>query len=174
MGLFSRSNKDKDKKDIDQNKIIKDIDKIKKDKNRFYTYDFIYEPPNKKWSIHTSVTIHNFGVFIDDMLSDPSLREDWNTIKERFGKKVDEQELLKVFKFFVFNSYLVGSLYNAINSILSNAKKSGNYGTYKVEFDGNLDELTFKYLLAKIGEYYDEKFAKKYGQNKEQKGEQPK
>jgi hypothetical protein len=169
MGLFSKSNKDKDKNDIDQNKIIKELEEIKKNKNRSYHYDFIYEPPNKKWSIHTFVTINNFGIFLDDMLSDPSLREDWNAIKERFGKKVDEKELLKVFKFYVFNSYLVGSLYNAINSILSNAKSSGNYGTYKEEFDGNLDILTFKYLLAKIAEYYDEKFAKKYGQNKEQK-----
>ena len=174
MGLFSRSNKNKDKKEIDLNEIMKDLEKIKKDKNRSYTYNFFYEPPNKKWGIHTCVTIYNFGVFIDDMLSEPSLREDWNAIKERFGKKVDEQELLKVFKFYVFNSYILESLYNAIELIVSNSKNSGGYSTYKTEFDGNLDELTFRYLLKKILEYYDEKFAKKYGINKEQKDEQPK
>jgi hypothetical protein len=174
MGLFSRSNKDKDKKGTNSNKVTIDLEKIKKNKNRDYTYNFIYEPPNKKWSIHTYVTINNFGVFIDDMLSDPSFREDWDAIKERFGKKVDEQELLKVFKFYIFNSYLLGSLYEAMNSIRSNLKSSGDYSTYIMEFDGKLDELTFKYLLTKIGEYYDEKFVKKYGQNKEQKDEQPK
>lgn len=172
MGLFSKSNKDENETDLD--KVMRDLEKIKKDKNRDYTHNFQFKSLYGDYGFEINVTVSHFGVFLDTILSEPGIQELWNDIREKFGKEVDEQELLKVFKLYVFNSYLIGSLYEAMNSIRSNLKSSGDYSTYIMEFDGKLDKLTFKYLLTKIGEYYDEKFAKKYGQNKEQKDEQPK
>ena len=174
MGLFSRSNKDKDKKDTDPNKVTIDLEKIKKDKNRYFSYNVYYESPDKKWSIHTTITIYRFGAFLEDMLSNPSVQKDWNAIKEKFGKEVDEKELLKVFKFYTFITYLLNALDTAKKAIIFNAKDSQGYNTYKEDFDGKLDKATFIGLIEKIGKYYYEEFVKKYGQNKEQKDEQPK
>jgi hypothetical protein len=61
MGIFSRSNKDK--KDIDPDKIKKEIEKIKKDKNRDFSHTFILESPYVNWSTYITVTLSHFGVF---------------------------------------------------------------------------------------------------------------
>jgi len=173
MGLFFKSNKDK--KDIDPNKILKDIEKIKKDKNRNYSYTINLESPYG-WGYSVTVTISRFGVFMDNVLLDPSNQKEWNDIKELYGKNVDEKELLKVFKFYIFIAYLADALDNSKNIVISNAKGSWGYNLYKDEynFDGKLDQKAFMELLAKIGEYYTTKLAKNTGEKIDQKSEQPK
>jgi hypothetical protein len=91
------------------------------------------------------------------------------------GKNIDEQELLKVFKFYMFTLYLFNALNNTIEIITSDAQ--WGYDIYKdiTLFDGKLDFVTFKELMSKVGKYINSKeFDEKYGQNKEQKDEQPK
>jgi hypothetical protein len=61
MGLFFKSNKDK--KEVDSNKSMIDIEKIKKDKNRDYTHTFQFKSLYGDWAFEINVTISHFGVF---------------------------------------------------------------------------------------------------------------
>jgi hypothetical protein len=168
-------NLDKNKENIDSIKIIKDIEKIKKDKYREFSDSFYFKSPIGEWGTYVSIALFNFGIFLDTILSNPVIQEFWNDVKERVGKDVDEQELLKVFKFYMFITYLFNALNNTIEIITTNAQ--WGYDVYRdiTLFDGKLDFVTFKELMSKIGKYINsEEFNEKYGQNKEQKDEQPK
>jgi len=174
MRIFFNLNKDKS--NIDSYKIIKDIEKIKKDKYREFSDSFYFKSPiGGEWGTYVSITLFNFGIFLDTILSNPVIQEFWNDIKERVGKDIDEQELLKVFEFYIFINYLFDALNKTIKIITSDAR--WDYDVYKdiILFDGKLDYVTFKEVMSKIGEYTKSKeFNEKYGQNEEQKDEQPK
>jgi hypothetical protein len=75
----------------------------------------------------------------------------------------------------MFITYLFNALNDTIEIIASNAQWGYNIYRNITLFDGKLDFVTFKELMSKIGKYIDSKeFNEKYGQNKEQKDEQPK
>jgi uncharacterized membrane protein len=120
-----------------------------------------------------TVTVSHFGVFLDTILSDPKARELWNDIKEKFGKDVDEQELLRVLKLYVLILYLLGVLSDTQKMIKS---YSWIYNLYKdpISFDGKLDKVRFAELLEKIIKYGATKFAKNTDEKTDQKDEQPK
>ena len=173
MRIFFNLNKNKN--NIDSYKIIKDIEKIKKDKYREFSDSFYFKSPIGEWGTYVSIALFNFGIFLDTILSNQIIQEVWNDVKERFGKDIDEQELLKLFKFYMFIFYLFDALNNTIEIITSNAQ--WGYDIYKdiTLFDGKLDFVTFKELMSKVGKYISSKlFNEKQEQNKEQKGEQPK
>jgi hypothetical protein len=171
MGLFSKS--DKDKKEVGSNNSMSDIEKIKKDKNRDYSHTFLFKSPYGDWNFLITVTVSHFGVFLDTILSDPKARELWNDIKEKFGKDVDEQELLKVFKLYVLIIYLSGVLSDTHKMIQS---YSWAYDIYHnpISFDGKLDKVRFVELLEKILKYSVAKLEKDIGEKTNQKDEQPK
>ena len=173
MRIFFNLNKNKN--NIDSYKIIKDIEKIKKDKYREFSDSFYFKSPIGEWGTYISIALFNFGIFLDTILSNQIIQEVWNDVKERFGKDIDEQELLKLFKFYMFIFYLFDALNNTIEIITSNAQ--WGYDIYKdiTLFDGKLDFVTFKELMSKVGKYISSKlFNEKQEQNKEQKDEQPK
>ena len=166
MGLFSKSNKDKKNEDIT---LIPLFDSSFKDGGRLQINAYIYD----------------FNNFINYLSLRPISQMFWNDIKEKFGKEVDEKELYKVFKFFelmlAFGSILEDIKNNLLD--LSTLTSEQSYIFYKNKnfFNGNLDETTFRRLVAKIWVYYIEEFYEKYKkykeqnkQNKEQKDEQPK
>jgi hypothetical protein len=102
----------------------------------------------------------------------------WNDVKEKFGKDVDEKELNRVFKFFMFMNMLASILEDTKKQILqlNLISSEQGYAVYRNKdfFDGKLDEKTFKELVEKIWTYYYGEFLEKYKQIKEQKDEQPK
>ena len=174
MWIFFNLNKNKN--NIDSYKMIRDIEKIKKDKYREFSDSFYFKSPiGGEWGTYVAIALFNFGIFLDTILSNPVFQEFWNDIKERVGKDIDEQELLKVFKFYIFITHLFNALNNTIEIITSNAQ--WGYDIYRdiTLFDGKLDFVTFKELMSKVGKYISSKlFNEKQEQNKEQKGEQPK
>jgi hypothetical protein len=167
MGLFFKSNKDK--KEVDSNKSMIDIEKIKKDKNRDYTHTFQFKSLYGDWAFEINVTISHFGVFLDTILSEHNIQELWNDIKEKFGKEVDEQELLRVFKLHVFMIRLLEVLSETQKMIQSDSWIYYIYHNH-VLFDGKLDKVRFIELLEKIVKYHATKSAKntdeKTGQSK--------
>jgi len=171
MGLFFRSNKDEKKVDSNNSKI--DLEKIKKDKKRDYTHNFWFKDPYADWGFEINVTISHFGIFLDSVLSDSKVREFWDDVKEKFGKEVDEQELLKVFKLYVLIVYLLGVLSDTQKRIQS---YSWAYEIYynPILFDGKLDVKTFRELLENIAKYRVAKLEKNTDEKTDQKDEQPK
>ena len=167
MGLFSRSNKDKDKKDTI------DLEKIKKNKNRDYTHNFQFKSRYGDWSFDINVTVSHFGVFLDTILSESNIRELWNDIKEKFGKDVDEQELLKVFKLYVLVLRLLDAL-NETQKIIQSYSWAYDIYYNPILFEGKLDIKTFKELLENITKYLLTKYAKNTDEKTNQKDEQPK
>jgi|GEM_PF-2381022 len=173
MRIFFNLNKDK--KNIDSNKIMNNIEKIKKDKYREFSDSFYFKSPIGEWGTAVSIALYNFGIFLDTILSNPDIQKFWNDIKEGSGKDVDEQELLKVFKFYMLIVYLFDALENTIKIITTDDQ--WGYDIYRdiTLFDGKLDFVTFKKLMSRIGIYFNsKKFNEEYKQNKEQKDEQPK
>ncbi len=113
--------------------------------------------------------IFDFNSFLNNLISGPISQKSWNDIKELYGKEVDEQELLKVFKFFMFVSSLEIIFKEASKHIspIDVINYGWGYNIYKDKnyFDGKLDVKTFIELVEKIWKYYTEK-------SKEQKDEQ--
>jgi hypothetical protein len=129
-----------------------------------------------KVKLGVDIKIENFETFFNEYLSDPNSQLFWKEIKERFGKDADEKELLKIVKFYILLINFEALLDKAREWVISNALGPWGYDLYNSGdlFDGRLDGRTFKELLTKVWKYQTEEFIKKYGQNKEQKDEQPK
>ena len=119
---------------------------------------------NKNKKLHIDINIEDKDHIFDEILADPSIQKFWREIKERFRKEVDEQELLKVFKFYLFTFTAKYALEEFIDSIKMPNLLDNNigYSIYKNNnsFKGNLDERTFKEILEKIWEYHKELFFK--------------
>jgi len=122
--------------------------------------------------------IFNFESFLDTFLDNPTIQKFWNDIKEKFGKDIDEKELLKVFKFYTFINLLGVSLESTGKSMSSLNAISSKWGyniySDKKYFNGKLDKKTFKELIRKMWEYLGREFYTIYEKNEEQKDEQPK
>jgi len=157
--------------------ILSKLNKSKKDRNfKFNIYNLTYDG---KGIIQIFINIFGFESLLNKFLADPTYQMFWNDIKERYGKDIDEQELYKVFKFYVLIIIFTQSLNHAMESLLPHNIISNNrwyYNIYRNKdfFDGKLDEKTFKELVIKITEYLTDDFYEKYNQYKEQKDEQPK
>jgi hypothetical protein len=151
-------------------------DQDKKDKDRNIMFPVFEEVYKGKIKFSVTIDIGGFNAFLNEISSNPIIQMLWNDVKERFGKDVDEKELYKVFEFYVLIINFLESLEDAKKAVSS--KSIGSWGYYlyndKNLFDGKLDEATFRDLLMKINKYDLEEFSKKYQQNKERKGEQPK
>jgi hypothetical protein len=171
MGLFSKSNKDENETDLD--KVMRDLEKIKKDKNRDYTHNFQFKSLYGDYGFEINVTVSHFGVFLDTILSEPGIQELWNDIREKFGKEVDEQELLKVFKLYVLIIRLLSALSETQKMIQSYSWIYDRYNDPTL-FDGKLDKVRLIELLEKIVKYLAAKSAKNTDEKTDQKGEQPK
>ena len=178
MGLFSRSNKDKDKKDTDPNKVTIDLEKIKKDKNRDVTLPIYSTFFKGGANVQIIAEIHHLKSLFDDILSVPENKEALNYLKEKFGKDIDEKEIEKVLLLYVFELTLADVLEGAAK-YLSSLGIIGSLGYYLYRDEnilgGKLDEKTFRELTWEINKYAISKaYNEKQEQNKEQKDEQPK
>jgi len=120
--------------------------------------------------------IFDFNDSLNRFSSGPLSQKFWNDIKELYGKDVDEQELLKVFKFFMFISSLEVVFKETAKHVspIETINKGWGYNIYKDYLKGKLDVETFKELVEKIWTYYYGEFLEKYKKYKEQKDEQPK
>jgi hypothetical protein len=152
------------------------IDKDKKDKYIKYT---LYRLTSRgKVLFQLNVTIFGLESFLNNALSGPLVQMFWNDVKEKFGKEVDEKELNRVFKFFMFMNMLASILEDTKKQILqlNLISSEQGYAVYRNKdfFDGELDEKTFKELVEKMWTYYYGEFLEKYKQYKEQKDGQPK
>jgi hypothetical protein len=150
----------------------------KNEKNNDRNITFPVYRANFKGKARLSVDfkIENFDTFLNEYLSEPDSQLFWKEIKEKFGKDVDEKELLKIFKFYILIFNFVIFLDAARKWVMDNAISLWGYDLYNSEdlFDGGLDGITFQELFIKIWNYHEEEFVKKYKQNKEQKDEQSK
>jgi hypothetical protein len=171
MGLFSKS--DKDEKETELDKVMRDLEKIKKDKNRDYTHNFQFKSLYGDWSFEITITVSHFGVFLDTILSEPNIQELWNDVKEKFGKEIDEQELLRVFKLYVLIIRLLGVLSETQKMIQSYSWIYDRYNDPTL-FNGKLDKVRLIELLEKIVKYLATKSAKNMDEKTDQKDEQPK
>jgi hypothetical protein len=127
-----------------------------------------------KAKLSVDIKMENFETFINEYFSEPDSQLLWKEIKERFGKDVDEKELLKIFKFYLLIFNFVIRLDIARKWVIDNVISLWGYDLYNSEdlFDGRLDGRTFQELFIKIWNYREEEFVKKYKQDKEQKDEQ--
>ena len=82
---------------------------------------------------------------------------------------------MKIFKFYLLFFNFIVLLDAARNWVINNVINLWGYDLYNSEdlFDGRLNGRTFQELFIKIWDYRNE-FAKRYGQDKEQKNEQSK
>jgi len=119
---------------------------------------------NKNKKLHIDISIEDKNHIFDEILADSDIQKFWKEIKEKFEDEVDEQELYKVFKFYLFIFIARYALEEFIDSIKMPNLLDNNigYSIYKNNnlFKGNLDEKTFKKLLEKIWEYHKELFFK--------------
>ena len=117
---------------------------------------------NKNKKLHIDISIEDKNHIFDEILADSDIQKFWKEIKEKFEDEVDEQELYKVFKFYLFIFIAKYALEEFIDSIKMPNLLDNNigYSIYKNNnlFKGNLDERTFKNLLEKIEEYHEELF----------------
>jgi len=117
---------------------------------------------NKNKKLHIDISIEDKNHIFDEILADSDIQKFWKEIKEKFEDEVDEQELYKVFKFYLFIFIARYALEEFIDSIKMPNLLDNNigYSIYKNNnlFKGNLDEKTFKKLLEKIWEYHKELF----------------
>jgi len=117
---------------------------------------------NKNKKLHIDISIEDKNHIFDEILADSDIQKFWKEIKEKFKDEVDEQELYKVFKFYLFIFIAKYALEEFIDSIKMPNLLDNNigYSIYKNNnlFKGNLDERTFKNLLEKIEEYHEELF----------------
>ena len=148
----------------------------KKSKDRSILFPVFEAFSKEKVKLSVTIDIEGFNTFLNELLSTRVSQLFWNAIKEKFRKEVDEQELYKLFKFYILSVNFLILLDDAKNAVLSNSIDSWGYYLYsdKNLFDGKLDMATFRELLIKINKYDREEFAKIYEQNKDQKDEQPK
>jgi len=119
---------------------------------------------NKNKKLHIDISIEDKNHIFDEILADSDIQKFWKEIKEKFEDEVDEQELYKVFKFYLFIFIARYALEEFIDSIKMPNLLDNNisYNIYKNNnlFKGNLDERKFKELLEKIWEYHKELFFK--------------
>jgi len=119
---------------------------------------------NKNKKLHIDISIEDKNHIFDEILADSDIQKFWKEIKERFEDEVNEQELYKVFKFYLFIFIARYALEEFIDSIKMPNLLNNNigYSIYKNNnlFKGNLDERKFKELLEKIWEYHKEMFFK--------------
>ena len=119
---------------------------------------------NKNKKLDININIEDKNHIFDEILADPDIQKFWKEIKEKFGKDVDEKELYKVFKFYLFIFIVRYALEEFIDSIKMPNLLNNNTGyiIYKNSnlFKGNLDERRFKELLEKIWKYHKELFFK--------------
>ena len=119
---------------------------------------------NKNKKLHIDINIEDKDHIFDEILADSNIQKFWKEIKERFEDETDEQELYKVFKFYLFIFIAKYALEEFIDSIKMPNLLDNNigYSIYKNNnlFKGNLDERKFKELLEKIWEYHKELFFK--------------
>jgi hypothetical protein len=162
--------------------ILSKLKKFKRDRPiLFDIYNFYLTDEgalNFKADLKLIAFIPRLENFFDILLENPDTQKFWKEIKERFGKDVDEQELLKVFKFYILLNVLGLSLEHAWKkyATLHNVTESvWVYYLYRDKnmLNGKLDEKTFKELMKKIWDLAKE-FYEKDKQNREQKNEQPK
>jgi hypothetical protein len=145
-------------------------------KDRIFTFDIIDFIFHGREALKIMAIVPGFESFLNEYISEPIFQMFWNDIKERYGKDMDEQELFRVFKFYVFITLLASILEDAKRVMLplNVIRDRRSYNIYRNEnlFDGKLDEETFKELIWKIWEYNQSKeFYEKYVKNKEQKGD---
>ena len=119
---------------------------------RILTYKFT---KNKKDLLQIHIDIIDFNGLLKDILEDPAASILWNDIKERYSKNIGEQDLYKVFQFFLFAFMIKYSLEKAAeeSSPLGLIKDDDGYDYYKKLFGGNLDEKTFKKLVEEMWKY---------------------
>ena len=151
------------------------INKNEKNNDRNITFPIYIANYKEKVKFIVDIKIENFDTFINEYFSESNTQLLWNEIKEKFGKDVDEKELLKIFKFYLLFFNFIVLLDAARNWVINNVINLWGYDLYNSEdlFDGRLNGRTFQELFIKIWDYRNE-FAKRYGQDKEQKNEQSK
>jgi hypothetical protein len=119
---------------------------------------------NKNKKLHIDINIKDKDHIFDEILADPNIQRFWGEIKEKFRDEIDEQELYKIFKFYLFTFIAKYALEEFIDSIkMPNLLDNDiGYKLYKNNtlFEGNLNEKRFKELLEKIWEYHKELFLK--------------
>jgi hypothetical protein len=149
--------------------------KNEKDNDRNITFPIYRANYKEKAKFSVDIKIENFDTFINGYFSESDTQLLWNEIKEKFGKDVDEKELLKIFKFYLLIFNFIVLLDAARKWVINNVINLWGYDLYNSEdlFDGRLNGRTFQELFIKIWDYREE-FAKRYGQDKEQKNEQSK
>jgi hypothetical protein len=162
--------------------ILSKLKKFKRDRPiLFDVYNFYLTDVgavNFKADLKLIAFIPRLENFFDTLLENPDTQKFWKEIKERFGKDVDEQELLKVFKFYILLNVLGLCLEHAWKRYVTLEDVTESVWVYylyrnKNMLNGKLDEKTFKELIKKIWNLARE-FYEKDNQNKEQKDEQPK
>ncbi len=151
------------------------INKNEKNNDRNITFPIYIANYKEKVKFIVDIKIENFDTFINEYFSESNTQLLWNEIKEKFGKDVDEKELLKIFKFYLLFFNFIVLLDAARNWAINNVINLWGYDLYNSEdlFDGRLNGRTFQELFIKIWDYRNE-FVKKHGQDKEQKNEQSK
>ena len=162
--------------------ILSKLKKFKRDRPiLFDVYNFYLTDVgavNFKADLKLIAFIPRLENFFDTLLETSDAQKLWKEIKDRFGKDIDEQELLKVFKFYILLNILGACLEHAWKryAILEDVTESvWVYYLYRNKnmLNGKLDEKTFKELIKKMWNLARE-FYEKDKQNKEQKDEQPK
>ena len=117
---------------------------------------------NKK--LYVYIKIEDSEHIIDEILANSDIKEFWNEIRERFKRDIDEKELYKLFKFYIFTIIAKDALEKAAESIkmpnLLNSKLGYNLYRDKESFRGKLNKKQFRETLEKIWEYHKEMFFK--------------
>ncbi len=131
---------------------------------RLFTYIFTIEG---KKAVQININILNLELLLKGFLSDSDVQELWSDIKEKFGKEVDEQELYKVFLFFIIITIVVYTLEKAKEDTLpiNLIEDERGYALYTDprKIGGKLDEKTFRKLVKKIWKYiHSKEFYEKY------------
>jgi len=107
----------------------------------------------------------NFRKLLNKLLEDKKAQMLWNDLREKYRKKLDEQELYKIFEFFIFALYMETILEDIKKelTIPSSLRNERGYYLYRAPelFNGNLDEKTFKKFLEKMWNYFYYEFYEK-------------
>jgi hypothetical protein len=117
---------------------------------------------NKNKKLYIYFSIEDPDHIFDEILSNPDIQKFWNNIKERFKGNIDEEELYKLFKFYIFIIVAEDVLKEFSESIkIPNLLNNElGYDLYRnmESFKGRLNKEQFREALEKIWEYHKEIF----------------
>jgi len=112
--------------------------------------------------IHLDIRIENSEKILEKLLSSPNVQEFWEKIREKFKGEIDEKELYKIFKIYLFSLVLKAALEKLTKDIqmpkLLDAEFNYTFYKDKESFRGKLNKKIFNEILKKIWSYHREIF----------------